>query len=273
MEKKTNLIKFISCAVLLLIAYLPTINWMVGRWNAEDSYYSHGFLIPLISIFLAWQRKDKIKDVLIKSDARGLWLIIAGLLVHIACAALRVGFLSGFSLIFVIYGLVLFFFGVEMARLMRFPIFFLLTMVPLPLVLVSNLTVKIKLFAAQCATFILNHIGFPSVRDGSMIRMPNSVILVEAPCSGLRSLISLLTLGLLFAYMLKASFIKKGILLLSAIPLAVATNMLRIIMLGTVNDLYGEKAAFGFFHDFSGFLVFALAFAGMLWMYKILENR
>ena len=202
-----------------------------------------------------------------------MWLITAGLLTHIICAVLKVYFISGFSLILVIYGLVLYFFGREVARTLNFPILFLLTMVPLPLVVVSNLTVKLKLFAAECATFILNHIGFPSVRDGSVIRMPNSFIAVEAPCSGLRSLISLLTLGLLFAYMLKASFFKKAILLLSAVPFAVATNMLRIIMLATVNDLYGEKAAMGFFHDFSGFFVFALAFIGLLWVYKVLEPK
>ncbi len=272
-KNKTNIIKFLVCAGLLLVAYLPTLRWMIDRWMTEESYYSHGFLIPLISVFLAWQRKDKLQEAKISSDGRGIWLIAAGLLVHIVCAVLKVYFLSGFSFVFVIYGLVLFFFGKEITRILNFPILFLLTMIPFPLVLISNLTVKLKLFAAQCATFVLNHIGFPSVRDGSIIKMPNSFIAVEAPCSGLRSLISLLTLGLLFAYMLKASYVKKGILLLSAIPLAVATNMLRIIMLATVNDLYGEKASMGFFHDFSGFLVFALAFAGMLWVYKILEKK
>lgn len=264
-KNKTSIIKFLSCMALLLIAYLPTLKWMADRWLAKESYYGHGFLIPFISLYVIWQRRDAIKKASISSEFSGLWIAVLAIIVHIICSTLRVYFISGFSLVFVIYGLILFFFGREMMRQLVFPVFFLLTMVPLPLVLISNLTVKLKLFAAQCATFILNHIGFPSIRDGSIIRMPHSYIAVEAPCSGLRSLIALLTLGLLFAFAMKTSYLKKAIVLLSAVPIAIAANMLRIIMIATVNDLYGEKIAMGFFHDFTGFLVFVFAFAG-LWM-------
>ncbi len=273
--KKINkeIIKFASCMVLLLIAYIPILVWMYHRWVHKESYYGHGFLIPIVSLFIIWQRRDVLAKVKISSEIAGLWIAIAGLCIHIVCAVLRIYFISGFSFVFIIYGLVLFFFGKDMARNLTFPIFFLLTMVPLPLVLIGNLTVKLKLFAAQCATFILNHIGFPSIRDGSIIRMPHSYIAVEAPCSGLRSLISLLTLGLLFAYAIRASYSKKAILLLSSIPIAIASNITRIILLATVNDLYGEKIAMGFFHDFSGFLVFAFAFGGLLGVSRILESN
>ena len=171
---------------------------------------------------------------------------------------------------FVLYGMILFFFGKEMAKNLIFPVFFLLAMIPLPLVLIGNLTVKLKLFAAQIATMVLNSIGFPSIRDGSIIKMPKSFIEVAPACSGLRSLISLLTLGLLFAYAMKASYIRKGILLLSSVPIALATNATRIVMLAAVNDLYGEKVSMGLFHDFSGFFVFALAFACLLGVNKML---
>lgn len=257
--------------VLLFITYIPTLQWMVERWLEHESYYGHGFLIPIVSLVIAWQRRDRLKKIRMAGDAAGLWIAASCLFLHIVCAALRVYFISGFSFVFAIYGLALFFFGKEMARNLIFPVFFLLAMIPLPLVLIGNLTVKLKLFAAQVATIILNHIGFPSIRDGSIIRMPNSFIAVEAPCSGLRSLISLLTLGLLFAYAMKVSYAKKGILFLSSIPIAMTTNILRILMLAIVNDLYGEKVAMGFFHDFSGFLVFAFAFTGLLGVSKILE--
>ncbi len=271
---QTNtLIKFGATLILALIAYIPTINWMIGRWNGKESYYSHGFLIPIISLFVIGQRRDALSKIKIAGSMLGLWIITACLLIHVVCAALRVYFMSGFTLIPLIYGLVLFFFGKEMVRNLIFPIFFLLTMIPLPLVLIGNLTVQLKLFAAQCATFILNHMGFPCVRDGSIIRMPKSFIAVEAPCSGLRSLISLLTLGLLFAYAIKVSYFKKSLLFLSSIPIAIATNILRIIMLATVNDLYGEKIAMGLFHDATGFVVFGLAFVGLLGVSRALEGH
>ena len=272
-KRRIGMIKFGVSIALLSIAYLPIIIWMVDRWLAKESYYGHGFLIPLVSLFFIWQKRDALKKIRISSDISGLAFVVIGLFVNIICASLKVYFISGFSLVFVLYGLVLFFFGREMARKLIFPIFFLLAMIPLPLVLIGTITVKMKLFAAQVATFTLNRIGFPSIRDGSIIRMPNSFIEVEAPCSGLRSLISLLTLGLLFAYTSRASYVKKGILFLSSVPIAVASNVVRIIMIATVNDLYGGKVAMGFFHDFTGFLVFAIAFVGLFGVSRIIEPR
>lgn len=272
-NKKKVLLQFVSSAILLLIAYVPTIKWMFDRWVEAESYYGHGFLIPIVSSYIIWQRREILKNIEISGEGSGLFIVILAVFIHVLCALLKVYFISGFTFVFAIYGLILFFFGKKMAKNLIFPVFFLLAMIPLPLVLISNLTVRLKLFAAQCATVILNKIGFPSIRDGSIIRMPNSYIAIEAPCSGLRSLIALLTLGILFAYAMKTSFKKKAILIISSVPIAIAANVVRIIMLASINDLYGEKAAMGFFHQFSGFFVFGFAFAGLLVVGKILEPR
>jgi exosortase len=252
------------CLVLALIAYIPTINWMIGRWNEKESYYSHGFLVPLIALFIIWQKRDALSKTKVAGRILGLWIVAACLIVHVLAAALRVYFVSGFTLIVLIYGMILFFFGKEMLHKLTFPVFFLFTMVPLPLVIIGNLTVKLKLLATQLSVFTLNHIGFRCIQDGSIIRMPASFIEVAAPCSGLRSIISLLTLGLIFAYFSKTSFFKKSILFLSSIPIAIATNVMRITLVAVVNDLYGGKVAMGVFHDMTGYLVFVVAF-GLLW--------
>jgi exosortase len=270
-DNSRNSLKFIISLALLFIAYVPTLIWMWQRWFAKESYYGHGILIPLVSLYFIWQRRQMLKKAKMSSETLGLFIIIAGLFIHLICALLKVYFVSGFSFVLVIYGLILFFFGKEISREITFPVFFLLAMVPLPLVFVGNLTVQLKLFAAQSATFVLNRIGFASIQDGNIIRMAESFVTVGAPCSGLRSLISLLTLGLIFAYAMKTSYIKKGLLFLSAVPIAMLANILRIIMLAIVNDLYGQKAVSGFFHDFSGFLVFAFAFSGLFVVGRILE--
>jgi len=272
-EKKKSLIQFLSSLALLMIAYIPMFRWMIDRWVLPESYYGHGMLIPLVSGYVLWQRKDALKEAKISSEFFGLIIVAGCLITHLLCALLKIYFVSGFSFVLAIFGLVLFFLGKDMAKKVIFPVFFLFAMIPLPLVLISNLTVKLKLIAAQIATLILNNIGFPAVRDGSIIAMPNSYIAVEAPCSGLRSLISLLTLGVVFAFAAKVSYLKKGVLLAASVPIAMATNVLRIIMLATVNDLYGEKIAMGFFHDFSGFFVFAFAFAGLYIVVKALEPK
>ena len=97
-EKRKSIVKFSTSIVLLLIAYIPTINWMIDRWMAKDSYYGHGFLIPIISLYIIWQRRELLKKSKVSGETTGLWIIVAGLLVHIICAALRVYFISGFSL-------------------------------------------------------------------------------------------------------------------------------------------------------------------------------
>jgi len=270
-DKKQAIIKFAVCVSLLLAAYIPTIIWMYNRWIASESYYGHGFLIPIISLFIAWQRRESLRKSKIASETSGIAIVASGVLIHIFSAALKIYFISGFSFVFVLYGLILFCFGKEAARNLIFPVFFLLAMIPLPLVVIGNLTVKLKLFVAQIATFILNRAGFPSMRDGSIIRMPNSFIAIEAPCSGLRSIVSLLTLGLVFSYTMKVSYLKKSILFISSLPIAVITNVIRVTVVAMVNDLYGEKIAMGAFHDFSGYVMFAIAFAGLYWISRILS--
>lgn len=260
----------VVATILVVPAYLPTILWMVDRWLAKESYYGHGFLIPIISLYLVWQRREVLKNIKTSNDVLGLWIIAAALLVNIVCASLKIYFISGFSFVFVIYGLVLFFFGKKMVRNLIFPILFLLVMIPLPLVIIGNLTVKLKLLATQLSVFTLNKIGFRCIQDGSFIRMPSSLLEVAAPCSGLRSIIALVTLGLLFAYASKTTYIKKCILFLSSIPIAIATNVMRITVVAMVNDLYGEKIALGFFHDLTGYLVFVVAFIGLLGVSKML---
>ncbi len=273
-EKQKIIQRFALSSIFLFIAYLPMLKWMIHRWTEPESYYGHGFLIPIVSLYIAWQRRELLKKARLSGQTKGLVIIALGLFVHVICAALKVYFISGFSFVFVLYGLILFFFGKEVARNLLFPLFFLFAMIPLPLVLIGNLTVKLKLFVAQISTIILNKIGFPSIRDGSLIRMPNSYIMIEAPCSGLRSLISLLTLGLLFSFAMKMSYVKKGLLFISSVPIAIATNIIRVLMLATVNDLYGEKITMGFFHDFSGYMMFGIAFISLYTVSRIFEpNR
>jgi len=261
----------VVAAILVGLAYLRTIVWMADRWLAPESYYGHGFLVPMISIYFVWQRRDVLKKIKTSNDFLGLWFIAIGLLINIICASLKIYFISGFSLIFVISGLVLFFLGKEMTRKLIFPMIFLLTMIPLPLAIIGSLTVKLKLLATQLSVLVLNNIGFQCIRDGSLIRMHSSYIEVAAPCSGLRSIIALLTLGLLFAYNLKASYLKKAILFLLSIPIAIGTKVLRITVVAAVNDLYGEKVAMGAFHDLTGILVFIVAFLMLLGVSKVLD--
>lgn len=245
---------------LLLLAYVPTLDWMWDRWWARDSYYSHGILVPFVSLFLLWSTKDQLKNIELKESPWGLPLIIAGIGLHLFSTLFRINFTSGFALLFVFIGLCLYFFGTALCRKIAFPLIFLIFMLPLPEVMITNMSFELKMMAAKLATSALNHMRIPAIQEGSLIQMRHAHVVVDDVCSGLRSLITLTALGSIFAYYLKGGAIKKTILFLSTIPIAVITNMARVIVLAVIAEIWGPELLEGFVHDATGFLVFIIAF-------------
>jgi len=264
-------VKQLFAGTIFLLAYVPTFVWMWDRWFARDSYYSHGILIPFVTIYLIWQKRGELALIKKARSAWALPLIIAGMMMHVFASLMRVYFISGFSMLIVFIGLILFFYGAAVFRKIMFPVLFLIFMIPVPLVIISNVSFKMKIFAAKIATIILNSSGIEAVREGSVIRMRHAQVIVDDVCSGLRSLISLMALGSIFAYWMKAAMTKRCILFLTAIPIAIITNVSRVIFLSSVAEIWGVQYAAGFLHDASGFLVFALAFVLLYMTVRILE--
>ena len=204
-------------------------------------------------------------------SAWGMPMMIAGLLMHAFGSLMRVYFISGFSMLIVLTGLILFFYGSAVFRKILFPVLFLVFMIPIPLVIISNISFKLKIFAATIATDILYNSGIPAVREGSLIRMRHAQVVVDDVCSGLRSLISLMALGSIFAFWMKSVMMKRCILFLTTIPIAIITNVARIVFLAFVGEIWGVEYSTGLLHDFSGFLVFAFAFALLYAMQRVIE--
>lgn len=269
-KNEANQIMVLGAAVVL--AYIPTLMWMYDRWVEHDTYYSHGFLVPLICGFLIWQRRKQLVGISIAPSSIGWWLFIPGILIHFVSALLRVYFTSGFSLFLVLPGLILLSMGPRWLKALWFPLAFLVFMVPLPLVAIANISFRLKLFAAGVATNILHAIGLAAVREGSVIQTAHSYLIVEDPCSGIRSLIALFALGTLMAYYSELSRWKKIVVFLCAGPIAVLSNIFRITCLCVISEMYGSKYATGIVHDTLGILVFVVAFIGMLFIAKLLEG-
>jgi len=263
--------KELMAAAMYLAAYVPTMIWMWDRWFARDSYYSHGILIPFVTIYLIWQKREELALIEKAKSAWGLPLVVVGMLMHAFASLMRVYFISGFSMLIVLIGLILFFYGFAIFRKILFPVLFLVFMIPVPLAIITNISFKMKIFAAKIATTVLNNSGIPAVREGSVIRMRHAQVIVDDVCSGLRSLISLMALGSIFAYWMKSTMTKRGILFLTTVPIAIITNVFRVIFLSSVAEIWGVQYAAGILHDVSGFLVFALAFVLLYIMGRILE--
>lgn len=265
--------KIVLIVSLLIVIYAPTFISLGQKYLAADSYYSHGFLVPVVSAYLIWRKRKRIQALLpsVQSSRFGLILLAVGLLLHLISTALKISFGSYISLPIVCAGLGLYLFGKTVFPALFFPLAFLIFMIPLPNVIIIAISFKMKMLAAQVACGVVDLMGIPLTRDGSTIYLPAGSLVVGDPCSGLKSLISLLALGVVFTQFTNASAFKKNILCLSAIPIAIIANVLRIILLILVAHIYGEKIALGFFHDFTGILVFVFAFIGLVTVARLLK--
>jgi len=263
----------IFAGITVLLAYAPIILWMWDRWFARDSYYSHGVLVPFVTAYLIWQKKDALSRLTPTRSSWGIALIASGILLYILSSIFRVYFTSGFSLLLVLFGLVLHFYGPVITREIAFPLGFLFFMFPLPLVLVVGLSFKMKLFAATIAANVLKGMGIYAQQEGSIIIMRTAYVIVDDVCSGLRSLISLMALGSIFAYWLKGHIIKRVFVFFMTVPIAVVTNVFRIVVICLVAEIWGPQYTVGLVHTLAGLSVFALAFLLLFILVKLLESE
>lgn len=248
--------------------FLPTFRWMAERFEAHDSFYSHGWLIPIACAWLTWRRRAQLAAISPQASWAGLMLLAPALAVHLLATWLDLHFASGFALVAAIWGLVWTCWGWPVVIALRFPLLFLLFMVPLPGVLLIAASFHMKMAAATLATWILTVMGIPAVQAGSTIDVPGVSVVVDDTCSGLRSLISLIALSVLWTAILPRGTArwKQWTIVAASIPIALASNMVRILILVLVAAIYGAKAAEGFIHYGSGLVVFGVSLAILAWL-------
>jgi exosortase len=233
---------------------------LVHDW-AHDDNYSHGFLIVPLALYFAWERRDRLWAAATRPSWAGLWVIVAGVCVLVAGQLGAELFLTRISLIIVIAGVVLFLEGWPRLRALAFPIAFLLLMVPLPAIVFNQIAFPLQLFASRVGASAIQACAVPVLREGNVIILANTSLEVAEACSGIRSLISLLTLGIVYGYFSDRRGWVRTLIALSTIPIAIAANAFRVAGTGVLAHYYGADAAQGFFHEFSGWLVFVTAFA------------
>ena len=245
-------------SALLTVLYWPVLVGLVQQWST-DSNYSHGFLIPLISAYLVWERWDQLRATPVQPNWSGLGFLLVGFGLLIAGQLGAELFLQRSSLILAIAGLVSMTTGPARLCVLRFPIAFLLFMIPVPAVVFNAIAFPLQTFAAQTAASCLAILEIPVLREGHIIMLARTSLEVAEACSGIRSLMSLLALGTVFAYFTQRVAWKRWCLVASAVPVAIAANAFRVAGTGVLAHYIGEETAQGFYHDFSGWLVFVVA--------------
>jgi len=250
-------------ALLLAALYSTTARRMVAQW-ASDEDYNHGFVVPPFSAWLVWQERERLKRLPILPSAWGLLALAGGMLIYLVGSVGAELFLQRSSMVLVLAALALLFLGKAWLQALTFPLAFLVFAVPLPAVLRNVIAFPLQLFAAQTATFCLSGAGVPVLREGNVIVLAQTTLEVADACSGIRSLQALLALAAVFAYMTQRRPWKRLVLFLSAIPIAIAANAFRVSGTGFLAHFYGLEAAQGFYHSLAGYLMFGVAFVGLL---------
>ena len=249
--------------ILLLALFYPTLEWLVGEWLGND-YYSHGPLVPLISAFLAWRLwvKWPPKQRQIKPAALGLLPLSIGLIAYLYALVQRAYFAASLAMILIIAGLVWYLLGTAALRRFAFPIGFLFFMAPLPFV--EPLSVPLAQVTGVISAAIVRLLGVPITVNGAQISLPNAELVVGAQCSGLRSIVTLMTLVALVIFLVEGAWWKKLLLALSSIVIAGLGNVIRVASLLVVANIWGADAAFRYYHDYSGIVFFLSALALLL---------
>jgi len=256
-----------------LVAYLPTFFSLAVSYTGGDSYYAHWFLIPPVSAFFVWLKKDKLRQLPVQGSRWGLPLVIGSLLLHVLAVWFRIDFVSAFSLVVTIWGLALYLFGKRIVREISFPLLFLFFMVPLPGSLIAPIAFHMKILSGKIAVRLYGLFGGTALLTGSKITFSHGDPLwMGYECSGLKSVITLSALGAAIAYLVSISRPRKVFLFLSSFPLAIISNSIRVTSLCFAANQWGVKSkAYKVFHDVSSPVVFIIVLLGLFGLHRLLS--
>ncbi len=261
---------------LIAALYTPIFYQLYhSRWETID--YTHAYYVLPLSLWLTFRKKVLLKDLwqnsqLQKLDIMGLISIIIGLMLFIFGWRQEYLFISSASLLFVLGGTIKFLYGNLILKALSFPLFYLSFLMPPPLGILDKITMPMRYGISHASEIILNIFNYPVTRSGLLLNMDGHEIFMGAPCSGLRSLVTMLALAVAYVYFIKGSFSKKMILIVSVIPFALLGNLIRVLSLCLVTFYFGQKTAEGIFHYASGAIIFLIMICCLMGLEHLLTK-
>ena len=256
----------VTAIVLLALALFWLYGGIVARlaaqWGSDDNY-AHGFLVVPFAVFVAWTRRDALRSAPVRPGLAGLALLSIGLLILVAGKLGAELFLTRLSLILVLAGAIGFVWGRVYLRVLALPLASLLFMIPLPAIVFNQITFPLQLVASTIGEGLIRGVGIPVLREGNVLQLPSRTLEVAEACSGVRSLGSLMMLALVLGYFTERRVGRRVLLALTAIPLSIAANAIRVAGTGIASEWISPAVAEGFLHTFSGLVMFSLAALGL----------
>jgi len=247
-------------AILVGYGYLDTIQVMMHRWETSEEY-GYGYLIPIITLFLIWQRKNQLAEIDFHPSVTGLFLIVLGGALFFLGAVATTHTLSQYGLVVTILGVALALLGWKAFKIVMIPLALLFFMVPLPPFIYNTMSTKLQLISSEIGVAVIRLFGVSVYLEGNVIDLGTYKLQVVEACSGLRYLFPLVSLSFIAAYIYNGAFWKKAIIFLSSIPITVLMNSFRIGVIGVLVEYGGPGQAEGFLHDFEGWIIFMACIA------------
>jgi exosortase len=253
-------------AILLVaigLLYHKILATLFSQW-LHDSNYSHGFIVPFFCAWVLWKQRKRFTDLPVEGHWFGFVVILGSLAVLVLGVLGAENFLSRTSLLFLIAGFLIFFRGWKFFRAVLFPWGALFLMIPLPAIIFNQIALPLQFQASRLASGMLALVGIPVLREGNIIQLPSITLDVVEACSGLRSLVTLITLAVIYGYLFEPRRRMRVLLVVLSVPIAVIANGFRIMGSGLVGEFWSPEKAEGFFHLFSGLVIFLVAFLLLL---------
>ncbi len=244
-------------AGLLILCYIPILYSLVNHWMIDEDM-GHGFFVPVIAGYIAWQKRAELAAAPLKSNWFGLVILAMAAAQSIVGTLGAELFVSRTAFLFSVIGTVLYMGGMPAIKVLSFPLFLLFFMIPIPAIIYNQITFPLQLLASRVAEFALSAIGIPVLRDGNVLELPSQKLSVVEACSGIRSLLSLSFLSMVYGFFFDNKAWMKWWLLIATVPIAITANACRVTLTGILSEINTEYAS-GVYHSASGWVVFMVA--------------
>jgi exosortase len=262
--------KFGVLLLLLMWLYASILFHLTEQWW-HDPNFSHGFFVPVFSLFVLWRERSRFACLRPQPTMWGLPILIIAICTLLAGILGAELFLSRVSLLLLMAGLLIFFRGWRYFGVTLFPWAFLVFMIPIPIIVFNHIAFPLQILASKIAAAVLPLFGVPVLREGNVINIPALSLEVAEACSGIRSLLSLMTLAIIYGYLRQTGAFIRMVLGLASIPIAVVANSFRIVGTGVLVQYWDANKGEGFFHSFSGWLIFTMSFAAIVSLHWLLH--
>lgn len=254
---------------LLILCYAPILYRMGYQW-ANDENMGHGFFVPVVAGFIAWQRRDRLAALPLRTNYWGLVLVVWAAIQAIIATLGAELFTARLAFLIALVGVILFIGGTAWVRALAFPLLLLLFMIPIPAIIYAQLTLRLQMLASQLGEIMIGWMGIPVLRAGNTLQLPSQTLDIAEACSGIRSLLSLGFLSLVYAYFMDKRVWMRWALLIATIPIAIGANGIRVAVTGLLSEVNTQLAQ-GMYHETEGYIVFIVALVALIITHRILS--